>query len=85
MGQTIAERMVEKAADEATRQATQATMREALETVLTERFGDLSSSVRRQLEEADADQMKAWHRAALRATTLEDVGILPGERPPGTV
>jgi hypothetical protein len=67
MGQTIAQRIAEQAT------------REALETVLTERFGTLPPSVQRVLATADTEQMKGWLRRASRAAALDDVGILPRE------
>jgi Putative transposase, YhgA-like len=60
-----------------TGEVTLATMREALETVLTERFGTLAASIQQQLATADIDTMRTWLRAASRAATLEEIGIAP--------
>lgn len=71
MGQTIAQRITE--------QATQQATREALETVLVERFGTLPEAVHQQLMATDLETLRRWLKAAARATSLEDVGILPRE------
>jgi predicted transposase YdaD len=52
-------------------------LRSALETVLTERFGALPDAVRAALEAASLDTLNDWLRAAMRAETLQDMGILP--------
>jgi hypothetical protein len=51
--------------------------RELLEMVLTARFGPLPEQVREALARADVETMKAWHRLAITAPTLDDVGIVP--------
>jgi hypothetical protein len=68
MGQTVAQQIAAEAA--------QATMREALETVLFERFGTVPEPIVQRLTMADAETLKRWHRVALRATTLDEIGIL---------
>jgi hypothetical protein len=75
MGQTIAQRIAEQAAQQATQQAT----REALETVLVDRFGTLPEAIQQRLATTDAETMRRWLKAALRAASLEEVGILAQE------
>jgi hypothetical protein len=69
MGQTIAQRISEQTA--------QATMCEALETVLRARFGAVPEPVRRRLAISDAETLKRWLDLASRVTTLDEVGIVP--------
>jgi Putative transposase, YhgA-like len=68
MGQTIAQRIAEQAT------------REALETVLVDRFGTLPEAIQQRLATTDAETMRRWLKAALRAGSLEEVGIL-GQAP----
>jgi hypothetical protein len=72
MGQTIAQRIAEQAAEQAAQQAT----REALETVLVDRFGTLPEAIQQRLATTDAETMRRWLKVALRAASLEEVGIL---------
>jgi hypothetical protein len=52
--------------------------REALETVLTTRFGPLPERIRDAIAAADLDAMKVWLGRAANAPTLEEVEIVSG-------
>jgi hypothetical protein len=67
MGETIARRIAEQAT------------REALEIVLVDRFGTLPEAIQQRLATTDAETMRRWLKAALHASSLEEVGILPRE------
>lgn len=54
-------------------------MREALETVLQERFGAVPESARSAIATAELDTLKAWLSLAIRAGSLAEVGIAPTE------
>jgi hypothetical protein len=56
------------------------TAREDLETVLTERFGALPAETQQALATADRETLRTWLRRAVKAPTLEDVGIRPGDQ-----
>jgi hypothetical protein len=71
MGLSVAEQL--KAEGEAEGEVKMA--RELLETVLTARFGTLSTEIRQALARADVEALKGWHRIAISAPTLDDVGI----------
>jgi hypothetical protein len=68
MGLTVAEQWRAEGETRATRAA--------LRTVLTARFGSPPEGIRQALAKADIETMKARLRRALKAPTLDDVGIV---------
>jgi len=79
MEQTYAEYLEERGKTvglvEGERTGAQRSLRDALRTVLTTRFGSVPSEVEIVIAAADLDRLNDWHRIAITAPTLQAVGI----------